>query len=351
MKPSATTLLAVIAAVAPPAAAQMTMRMTAPAPVRLSCDRASIGADAFCTASDGTRIDYIDWGGHGPAIVLLAGLGNSARIFDELAPQLTRGHRVIAITRRGYGLSADAAAGDYGNTRLVRDIIEVMDGLGIRRAAFVGHSIAGGELVTLGADYPDRVARLIYLDAAYDRTAVPAIMAGMPPIPGPTASDLADLPAITRWRSGALGVRSPAIASDLDATMRPASGAMRPRTLPAAAAAILAGDMASPPRYSRIQAPSLALYTSKDVAEQVPTAAPPALRHAVIAYSLEHIRPWMLREKARFVAGQHCGTAYEIPHSGHYLFLERPAWTARTILAYLASPSPCRFVVPRPGSN
>jgi len=130
---------------------------------------------------------------------------------------------------------------------------------------------------------------------------------------------------MARWRAGALGVGSPAVSSDLAATMRANPEGLRPRTPPAIAGAILAGDMAAPPRYTKIKVPSLALYTSKDVAEQVPATATPATRRAVIAYSLAKIRPWMMREEARFVAGQRCGVAYEIPHSGHYLFLERPA--------------------------
>lgn len=338
-------LLAAMPQAAPPAA------LAAPAGQKAECSRAAMGTDAFCVASDGTRIAYVDWGGEGPAIVLLAGLGNSARIFDDIAPQLARGHRVIAITRRGYGRSGDAATGDYGNARLVGDILDVMDGLGIERASFIGHSLAGGELATLGAGHADRVARLIYLDAAYDRSPVPAIMAGLPPIPGPTPADLTDLSTMTKWREGALGVRSPAIGADLAAVMRQTPDGLKGRTPPDIAGAILRGDMASPPRYAQIQAPSLALYSSKDVAEQVPAGAGAATRRAVIDYSLGHIRPWMLREKARFQAQQRCGVAYEPGKSGHYLFLERPAWLVRTVLAYLDSDEPCTFTIAPPAKR
>ena len=49
-----------------------------------------------------------DWqraGTTGPTIVLLAGLGGNARCFDSLAPALAARSRVVAISRRGYGLS------------------------------------------------------------------------------------------------------------------------------------------------------------------------------------------------------------------------------------------------------
>lgn len=312
-------------------------------PQKGKCMLGSVGADSFCTASDGTRLHLVDWGGNGPAILLLAGLGNSARIFDELAPMLAKGHRVIALTRRGYGLSADGAGADYGNARMAADVLDVMDALGIARAALVGHSLAGGELARIGKDNPGRVTRLVYLDAAYDRSAVPQIMSGLPAIPPPSDSDRANLAALTRWRAGALGTASPAVRSDLEDVMKPGEAGLVPRTAPAVAQSVLAGDMAAAPDYGAIPAPSLALYTSKDVAEQVPQGADASVRRDVIAYSLKRIRPWMLRAQAQFLEQQKCGVAYEIPDSGHYMFLERPTWTARTILSFLAAPEPCTY--------
>lgn len=320
-------------------------------PASIACEQAGRGEDSFCAASDRTRLHLVDWGGEGPPIVLLAGLGNSARIFDELAPLLAKDHRVVALTRRGYGLSADAATGEYGNERLVQDVIDVLDGLGIERAAFVGHSLAGGELATLGRAHPGRVTRLVYLDAAYDRSPVPQIMAGLPAIPGPSAADLASLQAMAAWRAGALHATSPAIASDLADVMRPGARGLVPRTAPEVAQRILAGDIAAPPAYGEIAAPSLALYTSKDVAEQVPADADPQVDRDVIAYSIKHIRPWMLRSQATFLEDQACGVAFEVPRSGHYLFLESAAWTARTILAFLDTTQPCVFEVARPGAS
>ena len=50
------------------------------------CGPATIGADSFCPVG-GVRLHYVDWGGTGPAIILISGLGDSARIFDDLAPR------------------------------------------------------------------------------------------------------------------------------------------------------------------------------------------------------------------------------------------------------------------------
>jgi hypothetical protein len=143
-----------------------------------SCASSGVGRDSFCEV-DGARLHYVDWGGQGPAIVLLTGLGDTAHVFDDLAPRLAHGHHVVAITRRGYGRSVPATP-DFSNAALVDDTLGLMDRLGIASAVVVGHSIAGGEPSTLGADHADRVRRLVYLDAAYDRTRALEITNGVP---------------------------------------------------------------------------------------------------------------------------------------------------------------------------
>ena len=52
------------------------------------------------------RLDVIDYGGSGPPLVLLAGLGNTAHVFDRIAPKLIDQFHVYAITRRRHGARA-----------------------------------------------------------------------------------------------------------------------------------------------------------------------------------------------------------------------------------------------------
>jgi len=330
--PAAALILALLAAAAP---AERTA-----APIAGPCQQGPIGGDSFCRLKS-VRIHYVDHGGNGPPLILLAGLGGTARIFDDFAPLLRQGHRVIAVTRRGYGQSSDGADGDYSNAALVDDLVQLMDRLRIARASFIGHSLAGGELAALGALHPNRIDRLIYLDAAYDRSEVPALMAHMPAMPSPSPDVLASLDAFSRWRQQSLGVDSKAVAADVAQTMHPSPKGLTPRTSSTVAAAILAGDIAARPRWEEIAAPSLAIYSSKDVAEQVPPDATPAQRAAFIDYSVRVLRPWMLRQQAEFLARRKCGAAVEVPHSGHHLFLERQNWLAERILAFLATGTPC----------
>jgi pimeloyl-ACP methyl ester carboxylesterase len=292
---------------------------------------------------NGLRLHYVDWGGHGSVIVLLTGLGDSARIFDDLAPLLNAEHRVIAVTRRGYGLSAAPSDADYSNAALVGDVLGLLDALGITRASFVGHSIAGGELAALGLRQAARVDRLVYLDAAYDRTRAPELMAGMPSLPLPDAQTRTDFERLARWREAVLGVESPAVAHNLSQVLIQTSEGWTPRTPQAVGAMVLAGDIASKPQWGAIRVPSLAIYTSKDVADQLPPNATAAERQALIDFSIRALRPWMLRAQADFIEQSTCASALELPRSTHYMFLEHPQWTARTVLSFLSDSEPCRW--------
>lgn len=120
----------------------------------------------FATAQDGTRISYRDWGGQGLALVLLTGLGDTAAIYDDLASRLVDRYRVVGITRRGFGESGKPADG-YDYTTRVSDDLAVLAELGIDEAVFVGHGIAGDELLALAADHPDRTLGVVFLDAAF----------------------------------------------------------------------------------------------------------------------------------------------------------------------------------------
>ena len=97
-------------------------------------------------------------------MVLLTGLGDNAHVYDQFAFQFTDYFHVIGITRRGYPPSSQPEKGYDVDTR-ARDDIAVLDSLGVSRAVFVGHSIAGSELSAIGIKYRDRVEKLVYLDA------------------------------------------------------------------------------------------------------------------------------------------------------------------------------------------
>jgi pimeloyl-ACP methyl ester carboxylesterase len=130
----------------------------------------------FVTVEQDVKLEVVDWGGSGRPLVFLAGLGNDAHVFDKFAPKFTANHHVYGITRRGFGASSKPAPanGNYAADRLGDDVLAVIDSLHLIRPILVGHSVAGEELSSIGSRHPDKVAGLIYLDAAngyayYDR--------------------------------------------------------------------------------------------------------------------------------------------------------------------------------------
>src|SRR5262249_9713931 len=118
------------------------------------------------TVDKAVSLEVLDWGGSGRPLVFLAGLGNTAHIFDKFSPKMTPTYLLSGITRRGFGASSSPASG-YSADRLGDDVLAVLDSLKLDRPVLVGHSIAGQELSSIGSRHPEKVAGLIYLDAAY----------------------------------------------------------------------------------------------------------------------------------------------------------------------------------------
>jgi pimeloyl-ACP methyl ester carboxylesterase len=112
------------------------------------------------------KLEVLDWGGSGPPIVFLSGLGANAHVFDKFAPKFSDRYHVYGITRRGYGKSSVPNRG-YEADRLGDDVLVVIDALKLNKPVLVGHSIAGEELSSIGSRHPEKVAGLVYLEAGY----------------------------------------------------------------------------------------------------------------------------------------------------------------------------------------
>lgn len=123
----------------------------------------------FVEVEKDVKLEVLDWGGTGRPLILLAGLGFDAHVFDNFAPKLAAHYHVYGITRRGFGASSVPAPTieNYSATRLGDDVLTVMEALKIGRPVLAGHSIAGEELSSIGIRNPEKVAGLIYFDAGY----------------------------------------------------------------------------------------------------------------------------------------------------------------------------------------
>jgi len=100
--------------------------------------------------------------GRGEAVVLLHGLPGSASDWEALAPRLAEELRVIRYDRVGYGFSSRRGEpGSFTLEQNARELVELLDALGLDRATLVGWSTGGGIAQVVAARWPERVARLV----------------------------------------------------------------------------------------------------------------------------------------------------------------------------------------------
>jgi pimeloyl-ACP methyl ester carboxylesterase len=235
------------------------------------------------SATPDVSLQVRDWrtpGATGPVIVLLAGLGGNARYFDSLAPALAADFsRVVAISRRGYGLSrkplpVKSATQHYEVGDLVADLKAALDALGLQRVVLAGHSIAGNELTRFAGRHPERVQGLVYLDTTCNYTVDGDTGGEKPPDnkalnePVPSDADNASLQAAVAFNRRLTKHWWPALEANLrdSLDLRP-DGSVRPNTPDSVAEAMNFAAHHVVPDYSAVRAPAL-----------VVTALPAAVR-------------------------------------------------------------------------
>jgi pimeloyl-ACP methyl ester carboxylesterase len=257
----------------------------------------------FVQITDAVQLEVLDFGGTGRPMVLLAGGGNTAHVFDEFAVKLTSLGHVYAITRRGYGASSRPESG-YDVVRLGEDVMAVLDALRIERPVLIGHSIAGQEMSYLAGQHRQRIAALIYLDAAY-RYAYD--------VPGEFEKDFPNLPPPP--------ATPPAVAR-APFTL-PEAERRQPRGLPAAAQAIVAGGR----QFTEIGLPALAIFASPhDIGAATPDPAFDRFDEAVTE-----------RQARAFERGVPGARVRRWRGASHYLFLTREADVIKEVTDFIAS--------------
>lgn len=119
-----------------------------------------------------------------PPVVLVPGFGMTHEAWDHQVRVLTAsGHRVVAVDQRGHGRS-DKPLGGYDVPRLSRDLVAVLDALGIERCSLVGWSFGGQVAFRTAAAHPDRVHRLVLVGSnAVRASRSEAFPFGAPPEP------------------------------------------------------------------------------------------------------------------------------------------------------------------------
>jgi len=114
-------------------------------------------------ATNGVTL-HVRVGGTGPAIVLLHGYGETGDMWEPLAAELARNHRVIVPDLRGLGLSSKPATG-YDKKTQGEDVAGLLEALKVDRADVVAHDIGNMVGYAYVAEHRDRVRRFVVMDA------------------------------------------------------------------------------------------------------------------------------------------------------------------------------------------
>ncbi len=287
----------------------------------------------FITGASNNKLEVLDWGGNGRPLIFLAGFPGTGHVFDEFAPNLTDSFHVYALTRRGFGASAPSSG--YDMKTMASDILAMIDSLHLDKVILAGHSIAGDEMTRFAGIYPSRVDKLIYLDAAYDRTKVMQFVADFPAFPNPTARDSSSFANYKAFRKTVIGVDVPD--DDIKQTSVFSESGKFLKDVTADSIFGLVFTSVEVPEYSKINAPALAIYAGTDSI----TLLIPFYNQLDSANKIKADKIYLLwktysaGEQTSFSKDVKQGTVKLIPDASHYLFISHPDKTGKMMRDFL----------------
>jgi pimeloyl-ACP methyl ester carboxylesterase len=295
----------------------------------------------FVTVDKEVRLEVLDWGGSGRPLVLLAGGGDTAHVFDDFAPKLTPSFHVYGITRRGFGESGFSPEG-YGADRLGDDILAVLDSLKLIRPVLVGHSLGGEELSSLSTRHPSRVAALVYLEAGYpyafENGKGPTMKEFQdlknlrPPAPPPSESDLASFHALQQYCLRNLAFTYPEAELRQQYTTTSEGRVGKERDF-RGSAKMLEGMK----KYTDIPVPALAIFAIPHrQGKWVDDSTDPKVREAAKAYSAAELA-LTTRQAKVFEDGVPTAHVVRLRNADHYVYLSNEADVLREMRSFLST--------------
>jgi pimeloyl-ACP methyl ester carboxylesterase len=115
---------------------------------------------------NGLRLHYLEWGkGDSEPMLLLHGFMGHAHVWDNVASVFAERYRVLALDQRGHGESEWPEVGAYSIYDHYVDICGFIETLDLKHLNLIGHSMGGRNALLYAACTPQRVKRLILVDA------------------------------------------------------------------------------------------------------------------------------------------------------------------------------------------
>jgi len=293
----------------------------------------------FIEVEAGVKLEVLDWGGTEEPVLLLPGHGDSGHIFDDFAPGLTDNFHVFALTRRGFGASSQPENG-YDLSTMVQDISKVVDALKLERVHLVGHSIAGDEMTRFALTFPNKVRKLVYLEAAYDRVEAQRVEATFPKLPppsGPTPSELRS-PEALRAYIAQTEILMPEAEIRATRVFGPDGVFLRPVTPDRILNAV--AKMVEHPDYESIRAKILAIYAVyKTPAQLLPRyKTSDSETRATIEQIFDIWQQSARAQRDHFRASLPQARVVEIDGASHYVFVSHGDRVLQETRAFLGTP-------------
>jgi len=298
--------------------------------------------DARFLAIGDVRLQMLDWGGTGPALIFLAGSANTPHVFDRLARRFTGRFRVLGLTRRAHGESDQPDSG-YDVETLAADIVGCMDAVGIDRAALVGHSFAGREMAAVAVTHPERVSKLVFLDAMYEYIDADVALFGdnpsPPPPPAPESFASVDeycKDFVNRYPAYR-PLRSPQWDAWWAMSLRQREDGRFVEKIRPETAEQLYGDMVGyQSDLSAIRSPALAVFAYQTADWVMPDGVSDEMRQRIVDYTTRMHREFKDRNLARVRDEIENVTIVVLENTSHYCFLDREAEVFDAMQAFLA---------------
>jgi len=135
----------------------------------LSRSEAAPSTGQFVQTGDVRMFVQEDGPTDGPPVVFIHGTGAWSEIWRGTMHALAgAGYRAIALDMPPFGFSTRPTSADYSDSAQARRILVTLDSLGLKHVTFVGHSFGGRPTMEATFMAPERVSRLVLVDAALD---------------------------------------------------------------------------------------------------------------------------------------------------------------------------------------
>lgn len=247
------------------------------------------------------KLHYLDWGGTGEALIFIPGAGDTAHVYDQIAPKFTDKFRVLGLTRRGFGESDKPEKG-YDVDTLTNDLLGLVDHLKLKKVHLIGHSAGGNEMFRFAEKHPKRIHKLVFLDAAYGRRQLYIDSEPRSPAPERKPSEIT-------------------LEDRIDEEYNKY------------------GDSYDPD-FRRIKVPALSFYVMVEKHWAARPGMDDAMRKRVEEWIEAEVRPYQLRNIERFRKDVKKGEVIVLPNTTHYFFRDPKQFdnVVSTVRRFLTQP-------------